>query len=77
MAISLLDLKAGKSARIKRLDSGLESQAKLASMNIRIGKTVRMVAIQPFRGPVVIEVDGRKITLGRGLACRIFTDEEK
>jgi ferrous iron transport protein A len=32
---------------------------------------VRKIACQPFGGPVVIEVDGAKISMGRGIASKI------
>ena len=77
MEIPLLNLEAGKKAKIKRLEGGFTFQNKLATLNIRIGKTIKMVTAQPFRGPVVIEVDDRKVTLGMGMAMRIFVEEEK
>ena len=77
MEISLLDLRSGKKAKLKRLDGGIEFQNKLASLNIRIGKTIKMIISQPLRGPVVIEIDGRRITIGRGMAMKIFVEAEK
>jgi len=41
-------------------------------MGIREGKTLKVVACYPFSGPLVVEVDGREITLGRGIAQRIM-----
>ena len=76
MEISLLKLQTGKKAKIRRLEGGTTFLAKLASLNIRIGKTVKMVTAQPFSGPVVIEVGGRGVTLGRGIAMGIFVEEE-
>ena len=76
MEISLLDLQPGEKAEIKRLKGGLAFKAKLASLNIRIGKIIKMITIQPFRGPVVAEIDSRRITVGRKMAMRIFTTKE-
>jgi len=76
MEIQLLNLQAGKKAKIKRLEGGFEFQAKLASLNIRIGKIIKIVAAQPFRGPIVVEINDRRATLGRGIATRIFVEEE-
>ena len=77
MEISLFDLQAGKKAAIKRLGNGLGFQKKLASLNIRIGKTIRKVASQPFGGPVVIKIDNTEVTLGMKVARRIFVEESK
>lgn len=76
MEISLLHLKIGKKAKIKRLEGGYEFQRKLASLNIRIGKIIKVVATQPFRGPVVVEINDRGVTFGRGIAARIFVEQE-
>jgi ferrous iron transport protein A len=46
-------------------------EKKLESMGIRKGMRVRKIACQPFGGPVVIEVGGSKISLGRKIASKI------
>ena len=74
MEVSLAQLAIGKSGRITRMEGGVMFQGKMASLNIRIGKEVRRVVSQPFRGPVVIEINKRRITLGRGMAMRIFVE---
>ena len=76
MELSLLHLQTGKKARIKRLDGGIGFQRKLASLNIRVGKTIRKITAQPFKGPVVIEVGNTKATIGAGIAMRIFLEDE-
>lgn len=77
MEVSLSHIQSGKKAKIARLDGGFGFQRKLASLNIRIGKTIRKIAKQPLRGPIVIEVDNTKVTLGAGIAMRIFVEAEK
>ena len=44
----------------------------MGEMGIREGKTIRLVALQPFHGPVVVEIDEREITLGHGMADRVI-----
>jgi len=46
-------------------------EKKFESLGIRKGKRVRKIACQPFGGPVVIEIDGSKISLGQGIASKI------
>jgi len=36
-------------------------------------KTIRLVAKHPFNRPVVVEVDGREMTIGRRIAEHIIT----
>jgi Fe2+ transport system protein FeoA len=74
MEILLVQLKIGKTGKIKRIEGGAMFQKKMASLNIRIGKEIRRVVSQPFRGPVVVEIDRRRITLGRCMAMRIFVE---
>jgi ferrous iron transport protein A len=46
-------------------------EKKFESMGIRKGKHIRIIACQPFGGPVVVEINGSKISLGRGIASKI------
>jgi ferrous iron transport protein A len=50
-------------------DAGWEKR--LESMGIRKGRHIRKIASQPFGGPIVIEVNGSKISLGRNIAAKI------
>lgn len=71
MEITLFDLKTGKKATIKRLEGGVEFRKKLASLNIRVGKSIRKIAVQPLHGPVVIEIDNTEATIGMNMAKKI------
>jgi ferrous iron transport protein A len=74
MEISLVYLQVGRRAKIKRIMGGMEFQRKLALLNIRIGKGVKKITQQPFSGPVVIEIDNTRVTLGRGMANRVIVE---
>ncbi|HWQ20317.1 MAG TPA: FeoA family protein [Methanotrichaceae archaeon] len=56
---------------IKSLNGDFGWEKRFESVGIRKGRRVRKIVCQPFGGPVVIEVDGSKISLGRGIASRI------
>jgi ferrous iron transport protein A len=56
---------------IKSVSGGFSWERKFESLGIRKGRRMRKIACQPFGGPVVIEVDGSKISLGRGIAAKI------
>jgi len=66
-------LETGNTAVILRLEGGHWFQNKMSVMGIREQKTIRLVAKHPFNGPVVVEVDGREITIGRRMADHIIT----
>jgi len=46
-------------------------EKKFESLGIRKGRRIRKIACQPFGGPVVIEVNGSKISLGQKIASKI------
>lgn len=75
MEQSIISLETGKTAVIIRLEGGYLFRKKMGEMGIRERKTIRLVAIHPFHGPIVVEVDGREITLGRRMAEHIMTGD--
>ncbi len=56
---------------IKSVSGGFGWEKRFESVGIRKGRRLRKIVCQPFGGPVVVEVDGSKISLGRGIASRI------
>jgi ferrous iron transport protein A len=68
-------LEQGAEATVLRfIDHGSSLERRLRNMGIREGKSLKLVAIHPFKGPIVVEVDGREITVGRGIAQRIMVE---
>ena len=65
------EIKSGQKAEVKEIHSGHNAADRLAEMGIVPGTVVKVVASYPFKGPVIIEVDGTRMALGRGLARRI------
>ena len=72
MEITLINLKSGENAIITRLEGGEAFRKKLASLNIRVGKTIRKITEQPFDGPVVIGIDNTEATIGMNMAKKII-----
>jgi ferrous iron transport protein A len=73
METPITSLRAGTEALVVRLlGQGCMFQRRLRTMGIREGKSLKIVAIHPLAGPLVLEVDGRQITVGRGIAQRIM-----
>ncbi len=75
MSVPLVSVGLKKPVRIVDLAGGVEFKRKLASLNIRIGKVVVKLVSQPFHGPIVLLVDNTRVTLGRGLAEKIFVSD--
>ena len=73
----ITSLRAGTSAQvIALLGPGSSFQRKLRTMGIREGVRLKVVAVHPFAGPLVVEIGGRQITLGRGIARKIMVRAE-
>jgi len=45
---------------------------RLARLGVRPGAVVRLVSSGPFSGPLLVEVEGLRVALGRGVARRIL-----
>jgi ferrous iron transport protein A len=72
--ISLLDLSYQKNAKITRIIGGIVFQNRLACMGILVGREIKIVSKQPFRGPLTVEVCGCMMTIGRGMAQKILVE---
>ena len=75
MVKSITDLKQGDKGLIISLIGGQGLQKKLRNMGVREGKIAKVAVRQPFGGPLVLEIDGRKTTIGRGMAIKILVEK--
>ena len=71
-AIPLYQLRPGDSGTILALKGGEEFQVNLRQRGIREGKTIKVVTTHPIRGPMVLRIDNRETTIGRGMAQKIM-----
>ncbi|GAB4311507.1 MAG: FeoA family protein [Methanobacteriaceae archaeon] len=71
----LTDVQPGKKVIIKQIKGGFGIRNRFESLNIREGKEVQIVASGPFRGPLVLNIDGCKVAVGRGMAAKISVEE--
>ena len=69
-------MKEGEEGRVVNIDGGLGMLKRLAILGVRKGRTVKKVVQQPFRGPIIVEVNGNQIGIGRGMASKIYVDVE-
>jgi ferrous iron transport protein A len=70
-SVELTKAPFGQLLEIKSLTGGFGWEKKFESLGIRKGRKMRKIASQPFGGPLIIEIDGSKISLGRGIAAKI------
>lgn len=71
-AVPLSSLFPGEKAKIVALGHGRGRQRHFRTMGLMEGKIVEIVAVQPARGPVVLNVEGTQIAIGMGMARNIL-----
>ncbi len=72
MALDTVDVK--RRVRVMMIDGGHRVRAHLNTLGIHIGDWLTVVERAPFRGPVLVEVNGTRLALGRGIAAKIRVD---
>jgi ferrous iron transport protein A len=74
MQIPLTNLRTGQKGVITQITGGYGRQRHLRTIGIREKKSVKILTKQPARGPVVIEIDGNQIAIGRGMAMSVLVE---
>jgi ferrous iron transport protein A len=72
----LLDTPKGKVVRIVDYKGGKGVESKLRQLGITPGHRVKVLRFAPFGGPIMVDLDGRSVALGRGIAARVQVEEE-
>jgi len=67
----LLDLPLNVQARLLSFD---EVRAKLNQYGLYVGDVVRVLRVAPMGGPLLVEVNGRELALGRAVAEKILVE---
>jgi ferrous iron transport protein A len=73
--MNLSEIGSGRWIRVIRFMGGSGLAIKLRSLGIMPGDIARVVRMAPFGGPILIEIEGREIALGRGIAKKIEVEE--
>ncbi len=71
---ALLEAQAGATVRIREFEGGPDVAAKLRQYGIFAGDMARIIRFAPLQGPVLLEVNGREIALGRKMASKIIVE---
>jgi ferrous iron transport protein A len=69
--MKLLDAPKGQLVKIIEYRGGKGVQSKLRQLGLTPGREVKILRYAPLGGPVMIDVEGRSVALGRGIAARI------
>lgn len=69
--MKLLDAPKGQLVKIVEYRGGKGVQSKLRQLGLTPGREVKILRYAPLGGPVMIDVEGRSVAVGRGIAARI------
>lgn len=74
MSTSLISLKPNDSAKMKDIAGGSSVMKRLCELGLHKGASFK-VEKNDF-GPVILNVSGNKLALGRGLAASVIVEKE-
>ncbi|MEM3737660.1 MAG: FeoA family protein [Candidatus Bathyarchaeia archaeon] len=74
MEVPLVNMGSHRIGYVKRVEGGYGLQKRVCSLGIRVGKPIRIVTAGLFGGPIVVEIDGCRVALGRGVASKIIVE---
>ena len=60
--------------RISGIDGGHDVRARLATMGLLPGVTLSVLNRAPLGGPLLVEIAGSRIALGRGVARKVLVE---
>lgn len=72
--MTLLNAPLGKWLKVTALNGGFGLRARLTQYGLFEGDPVRVLRAAPLRGPLLVEVNGREIALGRRVAEKILVE---
>ncbi len=72
---TLLEIPSKTSVKIISIDGGKGPRRILGQLGIGIGSIIKIQRNAPFAGPLLIEIHGSSVAIGRGVAAKIFVEE--
>jgi|GEM_PF-1196062 len=73
--LNLTEVRSGKKVKVIGLPDGQYSLGRLVNLGIGPGVELEVMTTHPFRGPVVVRLDGNPVAIGHSLAKRITVEE--
>jgi len=75
--MNLLDLPKGETGKILDYRGGKSIDFKLRQLGLCPGRTVKVLRYAPMGGPLMLDIEGRSVALGRGIAARVQIEVTK
>jgi len=76
MIVSLTDVKSGSKVRVVRIKGGLGIRQRLSCLGIHIGDIIILQKSGFMRGPILLNIHGNQVALGRGVAAKVLVEVE-
>ena len=70
-AKSLMEVPIGSVVIVDSLEGGDGVRNRMRAIGVREGKALRVVAKEPFGGPIVVKSGNASVTIGRGMASNV------
>lgn len=74
--MTLEQVQTRRAARVVAIDGGAGVACHLNTIGIHVGDDLTVVERAPFRGPVLVEVHGMRLALGRGVAAKVMVETD-
>jgi ferrous iron transport protein A len=74
MLMALDSVGVRRRVRVVAIDGGHGVRGHLNTLGIHVGDWLTVVERAPFRGPILVEVGGSRVALGRGIAAKVQVD---
>ena len=71
--IPLSEAQSGK-YKIVSIMGGFGLQRRLEILGLKVGSIVDVMTMHPMGGPVILNINGRQVAIGRGMASKIFVE---
>lgn len=72
---TLAQVQENNKAKVIDIQGGQRIRQRLGQMGIHPGDIVTILRYGALRGPILIEIHGSQVALGRGIASKILVEE--
>ena len=75
--ISLVELKAGQEAIVRKFSGGQEVVRRLSALGLKLNKKVKKISGMFLRGPVTVQVGHTRMAIGHGMAEKLLVEVKR
>ena len=72
--MNLLQINNGRWVKVVGFRGGHGMERRLSQLGFIPGNKIRIIRSAPFHGPLLVQVEGREVVLGRGVAAHILVE---